>query len=142
MLASDEIFGSPVGNSSSILASLQLSQDGRLDSNRALAEGERGADFFCLVQLEQTGLYAGVSAGLSLSRPFSWRKRALCADLLLPLCVFASIGISGLLASPSPGLVILNKRKAYGLSGVLFLRSQAGLPASICFKIFLCLLYK
>ena len=37
MLASDEIFGSPVRNSSSILASLQLSQDGRLDSNRAFA---------------------------------------------------------------------------------------------------------
>lgn len=87
-------------------------------------------------------MYTGVSAGLLLSRPFSWRKRALCADLLLLLCVLAFTGISGLLASPSPGLVILNKRKAYGLSGVLFLRSQAGLPASICFKIFLCLLYK
>ena len=45
MLASDEIFGSPIRNSNSILASLQSSQDGRLDSNQAFAEAERETEF-------------------------------------------------------------------------------------------------
>ena len=40
LLASDENFGSPVRNSNSILASLQSSEDGRLDSNWAFAKGE------------------------------------------------------------------------------------------------------
>lgn len=145
MLASDKIFGSPVRSSSSILASLQLSQDGRLDSNRAFAESERETNFVflsCLTRMDWC-LYKGVFARLSLSWSFSWRKREVCVELLLLLfCLLEFIGISGLLASPSLGLVILNKRKACGLSGVLFLRSQAGLPSSICFRIFLCLLYK
>lgn len=95
----------------------------------------------CLTRIEWC-LYGGVCARLARSWSFGWRKRAVYAERLLLLsCLLASIGISGLLASPSLGLVIVNERKAYGLSGVLLLRSQAGLPSSICFRI-LCLLYK
>lgn len=78
LLASDEIFGSPVRNSNSILASLQSSEDGRLDSNWAFAKGECETEGFllllllflsCLARIEWW-LYKGIFTRLSLSRSF------------------------------------------------------------------------
>ena len=95
----------------------------------------------CLTRIEWC-LYGGVCARLARSWSFSWRKRAVYVErLLLLFCLLASIGISALLVLHHLVVLIVNKRKAYGLSGVLLLRSQAGLPSSICFRI-LCLLYK
>lgn len=93
MLASDKIFGSPVRSSSSILASLQLSQDGRLDSNRAFAESERETNFVflsCLTRMDWC-LYKGVFARLSLSWSFSWRKRTVCVELFC--CCFVCLNL-------------------------------------------------